>query len=112
MVAVEKKHIVSSPDILGGKPRIEGTRIAVMHIVLAYVHQQMTPEEIVEQYPGVSLSDVFAALAFYYDHQEEMDAEIKKELQAADQQHAENISKTSGLRKRLKSSNRKTDLLT
>jgi hypothetical protein len=36
-----------------------------------------SPEEIQTQYPHLSLADIYAAMAFYYDHQEELDAQIE-----------------------------------
>ena len=63
----------------GGKPRIEGHRITVKHIVLDYQRGGMSPDEIVSAYPTLTLSDVHAALAYYYDHQAEIDADIKED---------------------------------
>ena len=48
----------------------------------------MSPDEIVSQYPSITLSDVYAALAYYHDHFEEIRQQIQedevfaKELQA------------------------------
>ena len=39
----------------------------------------MSPDEIVSAYPTITLSDVHAALAYYYDHQAEIDADIKED---------------------------------
>jgi len=71
------KHIVRDPDIYGGKPCIEGHRIAV-HDVASWHHQGETPEAIAEGY-GLTLAQVYAALSYYYDHQEEVDREMVEE---------------------------------
>lgn len=76
MAVVEKRHIVSTPNVLGGKPRIDGTRIAVEHIAVAYIAGQH-PEEILDCYEGITLSDVFAALTYYFDHSDEIDSNMK-----------------------------------
>ena len=71
------KHIVSDPEILGGKPCIEGHRISV-HDVAAWHHQGMAPQSIAEDF-DLTQAEVYAALAYYYDHQEEIDQELAAE---------------------------------
>src|SRR5438046_1273483 len=75
-LGVVSEHIVSTPDTCGGKPRIAGSRIRVKDVVIWHVHQGMSPDEIISNWPHLTLSGVHAALAFYYDRKEEMDAEI------------------------------------
>ena len=50
-------HIVVNPKILGGKPIIRGTRIAVS-LVLEWLAAGMTPNDIVREYPHLTLKDV------------------------------------------------------
>jgi uncharacterized protein (DUF433 family) len=76
----ERVHIVSTPDTCGGKPRIAGSRIQVKHLVIMHERQGMSPEDIVSEFPHLTLADVYAALAYYHDHREAINAEI-----AADQ---------------------------
>lgn len=60
-----------------GVARIKGTRFKVRFIAVERTALGMTPEEIVAAHPDVlTLADVHAALAFYYDNQAAMDAEI------------------------------------
>ena len=73
---LERFHIVTTPGTCGGKPRISGHRITVKHIVLCHERGGQGPDEIVEDYPGLTLSDVYAALAYYFDHKVEIDADI------------------------------------
>lgn len=71
-------YIVKTPGVRGGKARIEGTRICVMDLV--YLHQRgMKPEEMREFHSDrpLSLAEVHSALAYYYDHSEEIEAEIE-----------------------------------
>jgi len=71
----EYAHIVRTPGIVGGEPRIAKTRIRVRDVVLARDSQAVTPEEIVATiYPHLSLAQVYAALAYYEDHRAEVDA--------------------------------------
>ena len=76
----EYAHIVCTPGIVGGEPRIADTRIRVRDIVLARDVQAVTPEEIAATiYPQLSLAQVYAALAYYEDHRAEVDALQQRE---------------------------------
>jgi uncharacterized protein (DUF433 family) len=77
--ATDITHIVSTPGIRGGKPRIRGHRIAV-HDIAVYVGQGMCPEEIAETY-RLTLGEVHAALSYYYDHRDRIDREIVAEAE-------------------------------
>jgi uncharacterized protein (DUF433 family) len=73
----ERMRIVSTPGTCGGKPRIDGHRITVKHIVLEHQRGAMGPDEIVSAHPSLTLSDVYAALAYYFDNHAQIDADIK-----------------------------------
>ena len=83
MTAVTEKpksiadHITSTPGVCGGKPCIAGTRISVLDIYAAHELGGLTPDEIVSQYPTISLADVHSALAYYYDHRNEIEQSYK-----------------------------------
>jgi uncharacterized protein (DUF433 family) len=76
-VTVIREHIVSTPDTCGGKPRIAGSRIQVKQVAVMHERMKISPEQIVSEFPHLTLADVHAALAYYHDHREEMNAEIK-----------------------------------
>ena len=61
------QHIETRPDIAGGKPRIAGHRITVRDIVLWHERLGKSVDEIASDY-GLTLADVHAALAYYFDH--------------------------------------------
>jgi len=71
-------RIVSTPGTCGGKPRIAGHRIKVADVAIWYERMGLSPDEIVSTWPSLTLSDVHAALAFYYDHREQVDADIRQ----------------------------------
>jgi uncharacterized protein (DUF433 family) len=75
-------HITLSRDILGGSPHITGHRIRVMDIVTWHEKRGFSPDQIVDFFPGISLADVHAALAYYFDHPDEIEAEFQRELSA------------------------------
>ncbi len=67
---VEKRHIDTDSRVCGGKPCITGTRIRVWDIHVWHDLQGMTPEEIVAEFPQVTIADVHAALMYYHDNRE------------------------------------------
>jgi uncharacterized protein (DUF433 family) len=69
-----RQHVTSTPGVCGGRPCVAGTRVRVWDIaVLAQAGQ--SPDEILTHYPHLSLSDVHAALAYYYDNRQAIDAD-------------------------------------
>lgn len=70
------KHIEITPDVAGGKPRIVGHRITVQNIVVWHERMGLSADEIATEY-NLSLADVYAALAYYYDHRAEIDESIQ-----------------------------------
>ena len=71
-------HIEVTPGVVGGKPRIAGHRIKVQHVAIWHEQLHMTPQEIAKEY-GLTLVEVHAALAYYYDHREEIDKDIAED---------------------------------
>src|SRR5947209_1673839 len=73
-------HIEMTPGVAGGKPRIAGHRITVQNIVIWHERLGVSADEIATEY-GLSLADVYAALAYYYDHREEIDLSIRQDAE-------------------------------
>ena len=65
-------EIVSTDDVFGGEPRLDSHRISVIQIV-DMVRGDRSPEYVADQL-GISLGEVHTALAYYYEHPEEMRA--------------------------------------
>lgn len=61
-----RERIESNPEILGGKPRIKGTRIPAS-LVLGYLAAGATDQQIIEQFPDLTREDVLACLDFARD---------------------------------------------
>jgi uncharacterized protein (DUF433 family) len=76
---VVTEYIGVKPGYCGGRPHILGHRIKVKHVAVWHEQMGMTPTEIVATYPTITLAQVHAALAYYYDHQGEIQAEIEEE---------------------------------
>ena len=76
MEAVLDRHIEMTPGVRGGRPRIAGTRITVADIVIMHLRLGQSLEEIAGKY-DLELADVYAAMAYYYDHRSEIDESIE-----------------------------------
>ena len=72
------EHIAITPGVLGGKPRIAGHRISVHDIMVWHEEMGQSANEIASDY-NLTLAEVYAALAYYYDHQEEIDERTRED---------------------------------
>ena len=72
MVSIER-----TDDVLGGEPRIAGTRVGVLDIYELVTGGGYTPEDVADQL-DLSLAQIYAALAHYHEHSEEM-RELRRE---------------------------------
>lgn len=80
------RYIARTPGVVGGRPRIEGTRTPIETIV-AWYKRGHSAEEIADQYEQLSLPQVYAALTYYHANQAEIEAEI-----AADEAEYERLA--------------------
>ncbi len=66
-------HIRKVEGMCGGRPSIDGTRVRVVDIV--FLHKEgYTPEQMLEKHPDLNPAQIHAALTYYYDNPEEIDA--------------------------------------
>jgi len=70
-------HIETEAGKCGGKPVIAGTRIRVWDVYVHHERLGKSPDEIVRAYPHITLADVHAALAYYWDHKDEIDEQMR-----------------------------------
>ncbi|MFB6272118.1 MAG: DUF433 domain-containing protein [Salinibacter sp.] len=66
MPAEWQERIVSSPEVLRGKPRVKGTRIPVS-LVLGYLATDASAEDILNEFPDLTREDVSACLNYARD---------------------------------------------
>jgi uncharacterized protein (DUF433 family) len=89
-------HITIDPEVCGGKACIDGTRISVADIV-CLLDEGYTPDRMLNVFATpLTLSQVHAALTFYYDHKEEIEAsfaEDEKIVAEHDRKRAEYLSR-------------------
>ncbi|WP_420455954.1 DUF433 domain-containing protein [Rubrivirga sp.] len=82
-MTVLDRHIDVTPGICGGRPRIAGHRITVQNVADWHERQGLSVDEIATAY-GLSLGDVHAALAYYYDHRSDVDARAEADAAFAE----------------------------
>src|ERR687895_1409488 len=80
-------HVVKVQGVCGDQATIEGTRIAVWHIVDYYYKSGMTVEEILAEWDYLTPAQVFSALAYYHDNQKEIDRVRQQNSYAYWQEH-------------------------
>lgn len=71
------RYVSRNPEILSGEPIVTGTRTSVRAIVGLW-RLGIPPEEIPTHFPHLTLAQVFDALSFYLDHQEEINQSIER----------------------------------
>lgn len=67
--------LTSTPDVCGGRIRIDGTRITVHRIATLY-KQGLSAEEIGQTYSHLTLGQIYAALAYYHANRESVESEL------------------------------------
>ena len=82
MVVTEYKYVVIDENNV---PVIKGTNMKVIELVLAQKGYGWSPDELHFQYPHVSLAQVYSALAYYADHREQIEKQIKDDLKELDE---------------------------
>jgi uncharacterized protein (DUF433 family) len=72
-------HITKTPGVCSGRACIAGQRIRVKDVVVWHEKRGYSPDEVVDMFPGITLADVYAALAYYFDNRQEIDDEFRKD---------------------------------
>lgn len=73
---VDSLHVERRPGVCGGVPVIRGTRFPVRSVAVYVLRQGMTAEEMVRDWPHLTLAQIHGALAYYYENQAEIDADL------------------------------------
>lgn len=81
MAQTAYKHISLTDD---GWPVIEGTRFKIKNLVSEQLAHGLTPGELLDQHPQLTLAQIYSALAYYEDHREQIDNEIRRGQELAD----------------------------
>ena len=85
-------HIEITPGVVGGKPRIAGRRISVQDIVVWHEQMGKSANEIAGEY-DLTLGDVYSALAYYFDHREQIDEVMRQGNEAVEALKVQSFSR-------------------
>ncbi|MBX3082824.1 MAG: DUF433 domain-containing protein [Anaerolineae bacterium] len=88
--------IVSDQHVRNGRPTILGTGLCVSDIAAATVFRGESPDQIAVGF-SLSLEQVHAALAYYYGHKAEIDAEIAEQSRKIDEAKGKFVGKRNPL---------------
>lgn len=96
--AVEYPHLTIAAD---GVARIDGTRYAVRHLAAEHYAYGWTAEELLRQHPELRPQQVYAALAYFYDHFDAMVADLQaSSLQSGVAASRQTLTRAELLRRR------------
>lgn len=84
IVRVHHPHVEVRIDILAGSPIVRGTKVPVRRL-WAWHRKGVTVETLVKRYASMSPAKVLDALAFAYDNQDVMDADLARERRLLDE---------------------------
>ncbi len=76
-------HVATQRAAGGNTAVISGTRFPVRSVVTYVLRQGLSPEELVREFRHLSLAQVYDALSYYYDHQEEIDGELAENVESS-----------------------------
>jgi uncharacterized protein (DUF433 family) len=82
LIETRYEHVILDEDNV---PIIAGTNMKVIELVLEKTAYGWSPEELYFQHPYLTLGQVYSALAYYWDHQDELDRDIERRLEFVDQ---------------------------
>lgn len=74
-----RTRIEIQPSVCGGKPCVAGTRIRVQDVYVWHELQGQTADEIVSRFPQLTMANVYDALAYYWDHRDEIKSDMQTE---------------------------------
>ncbi len=85
MTDVIREHIELVEGAGGPKARIKGHRVRVIDIAIIHEKLGLSPDEIVDQLPTITLADVHAALAYYWDNRDALERKLAEDEAFAEQ---------------------------
>lgn len=84
MATVQAINLIAvSPEVRSGRPYLVGTSVTVADVAIAHLYHRLDPDGIAEWY-GLALAQVYAALAYYYEHKLELDQQLQAQIRQAE----------------------------
>jgi uncharacterized protein (DUF433 family) len=75
-------------ELLDGTPRIRGAGVKV-YLIAKDLHAGLDAQGIFETYDGLTLPQIYSALGYYFEHKEEIDADIERRDRYSEEMRAE-----------------------
>jgi uncharacterized protein (DUF433 family) len=91
-------HITKTPGVKGGSACLEGTGFPVISVVGYVLQLGMKPEELVRDFPYLTLAQIYSALSYYYDNKAELDREIYENSEEYWREKAPHLFRSEGER--------------
>ncbi len=88
--------IATNPKVRNGRPYILGTSVTVADVVIAKIYHAQDADGIADWY-NLTLPQVYAALAYYYDHKPEMDEQVRTLISRAQELKEKRIGNSGSL---------------
>lgn len=82
MIETRYEHVVLDEERV---PNIDGTTMKVVELVIEQQAYGWSPEELQFQHPYLGLGQIYSALAYYWDHREELDRDIQRRLEQVEE---------------------------
>ncbi|MDB4947223.1 MAG: hypothetical protein JWP97_6757 [Labilithrix sp.] len=82
-VRIHYPHVEARPDLLAGSPVVRGTKVPVRRL-WAWHRKGVTVETLIKRYPQLGPAKVLGALAFAYDNQDVLEADLDREQRLLD----------------------------
>lgn len=89
-------RIATDERIRGGRPHIIGTTLTVADVAIVKIYHDQDPDGIAQWF-GLSLPQVYAALAYYYEHKDSVDADIRAQIARAEEMKANRVGSPDSL---------------
>ena len=92
--STEHPHVARYPGVQGGKPVIVGSRLDIATLAAYHTRHSYTVDQLLEAYPHITPAQMYDAISYYYDHQQEIDELIRRN----DEVYQRHLEETSGER--------------
>ena len=97
MLTVQSINLIAIDDrVRGGRPYIIGTSLTVADIAIVKIYHGQDADGIAQWF-GLGLPQVYAALAYYYEHKDAIDAEIRAQVRRAEELRANRVGSQNSL---------------
>lgn len=97
MLTVQRiEQIAIDERVRGGRPYIIGTSVTVADVAVVKIYHGQDADGIAQWF-GLSLPQVYAALAYYYEHKDDIDAEIRDRMRRAEDLKANYAGRSDSL---------------